>query len=291
MQRARRVALQLRNGALAFGVGASALACVTANEGTQMKNDIAALQAQVQQQRSSIDEQSTQLAERLQRADAQVKELSESLAELNRAARGSDADFGVQLDQMRGELQELRGQIELADYHVSQVQAQLNAAAVPAPTPVAGGTTPPPDEVKPPVAVPKDKKGMLGYANNLYAQKQYSEARGVYREALKQWPNEAGIADQARMKIGDSFFDEKNYRSALPEYIKVVEKFAKGDYADDAYYKIGLVSMELGNLEDAQTFFGEVVKSYKKSPLVPQAQAKLSEVQKRLDKEKAKKKK
>lgn len=269
-------------------LAASLLAgCVTSTEGKQMKADIGNLQAQMQEARAGIDQQGAQLAEQLQKANAQVKELSDALGELNRAARNTDADFGVQLDQLRAELQEIRGQIELTDYRVGQMQAQLQAAAA---TPVAASPTPAPvaeDTVKPPAAAPKDKKGMLAYAQNLYGQKQYSEARGVYREVIKQWGSEVGVGDQAHMKIGDTFFDEKRYRDALPEYIKVVEKFSKGEYADDAYYKIGLVSMELGNLEDAQTFFGEVVKSYKKSPLVPQAQAKLSEVQKRLDKEKA----
>lgn len=263
-------------------------ACVTSTEGKQMKADIGNLQTQMQEARAGIDAQQAQLAEQLQKANAQVKELSDTLADLNRAARNTDADFGVQLDQLRAELQEVRGQIELTDYRVGQMQAQMQAAPVAGVTPVA---TPqqPEDSAKPPAAAPKDKKGMVGYAQNLYTQKQYSEARGVYREVVKQWGNEAGYGDLAHMKIGDTFFDEKRFRDALPEYIKVVEKFSKGEYADDAYYKIGLVSMELGNLEDAQTFFGEVVKSYKKSPLVPQAQAKLSEVQKRLDKEKANK--
>lgn len=283
---------RLRSCALATVVGASALACVTANEGTQMKNDIAALQAQVQQQRTSLDEQSAQLVERLQRADVQVKELSEALAELNRAARGSDADFGVQLDQMRNELQELRGQVELAEYHIGQVQAQISAVPVAqAATPAAGTPSVAEDTARAPVAVPKDKKGMLAYAANQYAQKNYSDARGVYREIAKQWPNEMGVGDLAHMRIGDTFYDEKNPRAALPEYAKVAQQFSKGEWADDAYYKIGLISIDLGNLEDAQTFLGEVVKTYKKSPLVPQAQAKLTEVQKRLEKEKSKKKK
>ncbi len=255
-----------------------------------MKQDIANLQAQMQEARAGIDQQGAQLAEQLQKASTQVKELSETLEGLNRAARNTDADFGVQLDQLRAELQEIRGQIELTDYRVGQMQAQLQSAPTASATPVAT-TNPPEDNVKPPATAPKDKKGMLAYAQNLANQKQYSEARGVYREVVKQWGSEAGVGDQARMKIGDTFYDEKRYRDALPEYIKVVEKFAKGEYADDAYYKIGLVSMELGNLEDAVTFFGEVVKSYKKSPLVAQAQAKMSEAQKRLDKEKAAKSK
>ncbi len=262
--------------------------CVTSTEGKQMKQDIANLQAQMQEARAGIDQQGAQLAEQLQKASTQVKELSETLADLNRAARNTDADFGVQLDQLRAELQEIRGQIELTDYRVGQMQAQLQTAPAVGATPVATPAQPE-DAVKPPATAPKDKKGMLQYAQNLYSQKQYSEARGVYREVVKQWGNEAGVGDQARMKIGDTFFDEKRFRDALPEYIKVVEKFSKGEYADDAYYKIGLVSMELGNLEDAVTFFGEVVKSYKKSPLVPNAQAKMSEAQKRLDKEKASK--
>ena len=79
--------------------------------------------------------------------------------------------------------------------------------------------------------------------------------------------------------------EEKKCRSALQEYIKVVEKFGAGAFADDAYMRIGMCSIDVGNLEDAKIFFTEIVKNYKKSPLVKQAQVKLDDVSARLEKE------
>ncbi len=209
-----------------------------------MKQDIASLQTQLQETRGGLDTQGAQLTESLQKANAQVKEVSDSLAEINRSARNTDADFGVQLDQLRAELQDLRGQIELTDYRVGQMQASMQSASAAAATNAAANTATPADVSKPPVQAPKDKKGMLAFAADTAAKQQYSDARGVYREVLKQWPNDAGVADLAHMRIGDTFYDEKRFRDALPEYIKVVEKFGKGEYADDAYFKIGQVSVE-----------------------------------------------
>ena len=44
--------------------------------------------------------------------------------------------------------------------------------------------------------------------------------------------------------------------------------------------------MELGNLEDAQIFFDEILKNHAGSPLTKAAKGKLKEVQKRLEREK-----
>ena len=105
---------------------------------------------------------------------------------------------------------------------------------------------------------------------------------------LKQWPKEAGIADEAEFRLGETYFAEKKFDAALREYIKVLDKFGNGNLADDAYYQIGLCSMEIGNLDDAQTFFNEIVTNHKKSPLLKNAKAKLEEVQKRVDQAKKK---
>jgi len=275
---------------------------VPAETGQRMQADIKALQTQQSASQKGLDEQRARLDEQMQRAEKKIDEVQKAIEEFNRAARSTDADFGVQLDRLIKELQELRGTTELTDFRLKQIEGKLEgegslsarlATMEQAQTKAAEKATAP----LPPAAAsanepPKGKKELLAYADKLLKEKNVADARGVWREVIKKWPSEAGVTDQAYYALGESYYDEKKYRSALQEYVNVVEKFATGSYADDAYYKIGLCSMEIGNYEDAKIFFSEIVKNYKKSPLLKDAQKKLEEVGKQLEKEaKSKKKK
>ena len=79
-----------------------------------------------------LEEQSEKLESQIRQADDKLGEVAETLDTLNRAARLSNADFGVQLERMLQELQELRGAIELADYRISRMEQQIAANASPA---------------------------------------------------------------------------------------------------------------------------------------------------------------
>ena len=76
-----------------------------------------------------LEEQSEKLESQIRQADDKLGEVAETLDTLNRAARLSNADFGVQLERMLQELQELRGAIELADYRISRMEQQIAANA------------------------------------------------------------------------------------------------------------------------------------------------------------------
>ncbi len=282
----------LRSG-LSLLCACAGVACwVPAETGQKMQQDILALQAEMQQARKGLDEQKAALTEQMQVADKQIAEVEAALADLRRAAHMTDADFGVQLERLIRELQELRGTLELSEYRLGKLEGQLEGEgslgerleAIESNL-VDAANKPPPAEA------PKDKKQLLLHARKLARDKKVAEARGVYREVIKRWPNEAGTTDEAYYRLGDLYFDERKYRSALQEFIKVAEKFASGRFVDDALYKIGLCSLEIGNLEDAQIFFNEIVRNHKKSPLVRAARGKLDEIKKRLDKEKKRKKK
>jgi TolA-binding protein len=267
--------------ALAFASG-----CVTTGQGDAMQRDIAALQQQQNASQKTAAEQQARLEEAVQRADRKIEEMQRMLEDLHRAARSTDADVGAQLDHLVKDVQELRGTLELVDFRLGKIEPKLEGEgsltarlealekqlSTPAAAPAAAGA-------------PKGKKELLAYGENLMKQGKLADARGALREVIKQWPNDAGVADEAYYRLGDSYFDEKKCRSALQEYIKVVEKFAQGPFGDKAYYKIGLCSIEIGNLEDAKIFFGEIVRNYKKSPLLKDAQKKLDDVQERLEQE------
>ena len=259
-------------------LGATAACWVPLATGKQMQADIAALRADMDEAKKSLAEQRARLDEQMQRAEQKTQEVATALQDLNRAARLTDADFGVQLERLIKESQELRGQSELASYKLAKIEDRLAklGPAETAPAPAAKD-------------LPKDKEELLAHAEALEKQKRLADARGVYREVIKRWPREIGSTDVAYYRLGDTYMAESNYRDALQEYIKVVEQFADGKLVDNAYYQIGLCSMELGNLEDAEVFFNEIVTRYKKSPLVKSASARLVEVRKKLTQEKRRK--
>lgn len=265
-----------------------------------MQRDLRRLERNLEETHKNIDEQRAQATEQLERADESISSVDKKLQELNRAARQTDAGFGVRLDEQQREMQELRGQNELLTYRFSQLEQQLEAVAeltqrvetLETGIPNADESETPPAPAapakKPQQEAPKDKKGLLAYGKKLVKEGKLEQARGVFRQLIDKFPKDLGYADEGYFQIGESYFKGKKFRQALQEYIHVVESFAKGKLVDDAYYRIGLCSMELGNLEDALIFFDEIIKNHKKSPLVKPAKKKQREVQKRLEKEKKK---
>ncbi len=275
-------------------LGASA--CFVPSEvGEQMQRDIKRLQDDMQQAQAGLDQQRALLDEKLKEAEAQIKEVDTALQDLNRAARMTDADFGIQIERLIRETQDLRGMIELTEYRLGQLETKLEGegsltervSKLETGGVASGGGRVDSQQIS--TDVPEDPKKMLAYARDLAKQGKADEARGVLRQLIKKAPKQPGITDAAYYELGVIYYQEKKYRSALQELVKVVEGFERGDYADDAYYKIGQCSMDLGNLEDAQIFFGQVVKGYPRSSLAKSAKAKLREIEKRLKNEKQRK--
>src|SRR5438105_2362377 len=92
------------------------VACVTtAQEGEQMRADIAALRADLKKEMdaTSGDRQKDQ-----QRAKA----LQDALDQLSRAARKSGADLAVDLEKAQNDLSSLRGQIEVLQHRLDAVE-------------------------------------------------------------------------------------------------------------------------------------------------------------------------
>ena len=327
--------LKLLKSTTLFALALSCSGCfwVPAQTGVRMQSDIRGLQdnmraanKHLEQQAAHLEEQSAQLATQMNEAADKVAEVAEALQSLNRAARMTDADLGVQIERLIKEVQELRGSVELSDYRLGKMEGQLegdqslvarieslekdqNALPIATKAPIKSQKTAKasskkttqtktqnkavvktastaPKAKKP----PQGKKELLAYGEALVKDGKIQDARGVFRDLVRRYPKSKGVTDKAFFTLGETYFQNKKYRNALQEYIKVVDRFPKGAMADDAYYRIGSCSMEIGNLEDANIFFNEIVSNHKSSPLLKAARSKLKEVQKRLSNEKKKKK-
>ena len=255
-----------------------------------MQDDIAALKADLTQVHKSIDEGRAAETEHRQQTLKKFEEITSALSEFNHSARMTDADFGAQMERIIHDVQDLRGAVEVNEHRIGETETKIEQSLAQRIDALnkqiaAGGSETSETADK---GMPKDKKEALAFATKLAKDGKTNDARAAYRNILRDWPKDPGITDEAMFRLGESYYDEKKFDSALKEYIKVVEKFSNGDLVDDAYYRIGMCSLELNRLDDAQTFFTEIVNNHKKSPLVKSARARLDEIAKRIDQAKKK---
>lgn len=259
-----------------------------------MQAELLTLKTDLHDLRKGLEAAKATETEHTQQSLKKIEEISQALQEFNHGARQADADFGSQMERMIRDVQELRGAVEVTEHRIGETDAKLtqtlNTRIEAIKTTGESGNAEA-ASTSAQTAAPKDKKELLAYGGKLMKDGKTNDARGIYRDVVRQWPKELGITDEALFQLGESYFNDKKFDAALREYIKVVDKFSAGELVDDAYYKIGLCSMEMGNFDDAQTFFTEVVTNYKKSPLYKQAKSKLDEATKRAEQERSKKSK
>ncbi|MEE2959997.1 MAG: tetratricopeptide repeat protein [Myxococcota bacterium] len=153
------------------------------------------------------------------------------------------------------------------------------------------GTSTPKTKTKTKTKTTITKDSLLKEARTLQKSGKHQAATLTYKKLIRKYPSKQGYTDEAYFQLGELHFTKKSYRLALQQYIKVVDQFANGKRVDDAYFRIGTCSVEIGNLQDAAIFFEEIVNNHKKSPLIKDARKKLKEVKAKLVKEKKNKKK
>lgn len=95
-------------------------------------------------------------------------------------------------------------------------------------------------------------------------QGRYSMALNTYREYLRRFPD-TDLADNAQYGVGECFFAQSQFDSALVEYTRVGSKWGSGDRAPAALYKLGLCQERLGRTADAKATFEDLVKRFPQS--------------------------
>src|SRR5260370_14479712 len=123
----------MRTASVIFLLFLSLPGCVMwAQEGGQIRQDIAALRVDLKKEVDTATEERKKLA-----ADqaAKAKALQDALDALNRAARKSGADLAVDLEKAQNDVTALRGQVEVLQHRIDALdklaQEQQNALTPP----------------------------------------------------------------------------------------------------------------------------------------------------------------
>jgi TolA-binding protein len=270
-----------------LGICALALSVLTGcfmprSAGEHLQTEMLALRHDVGTLERRLSDGSAKQTEDILALRTQVLAMGKDVDGLTRASRVADADMGSQLERMVQDVQQLRGAIEDNAHllgETSKEQSKLTQELTARIAHLQAKDAAPSRERTSPKAqssMPTGKKELLAYGLNLMATPATREdGRGVLREVSRKFGKERSVGDEALYALGTSYFDEKKYDVALRDLIKMVDLQPRSARVAEAYFKIASCSQALGRLDDAQTFFAEVVNNHKRSSVFKAAKAQL----------------
>lgn len=231
---------------------------------TQMKADIAANQARLDDLERDLE--------------AKRKELQETLAEASLVLRRNSADQGLQIERIQQRLAVIEGEIsELRNESVGVTQAQaqrsielqrrLNDVAR------AAGMDVPLD----PAEIPESKSAHWDALAKAYRINQYSYARALARAYIDRYPKDQ-LADNAQYMIGSSYLKQGQAAAALGEFQKVLSDYRKGDALDETLFDMSQAFLAVRSCNDAGTALKALLKNHKNSPMFEEAKRELRKV-------------
>jgi tol-pal system protein YbgF len=250
-----------------------ATGCVTtAQEGEQMRKDIASLRADLQKEiETTKAEREKMAAEQQQRAKA----LQDALDQLSRASRKSGADMGVDLEKAQNDLAATHGQLEVLQHRLDALEKsgkdQMKAMDV-ANQIVA--------QQKKEQEHPSDRGALYNLARQKLDQGQTAKARELFQDFLTRFPKDE-LAANAQYWLGETYYAEKKWNDAIVEFQKVLKDYKGSDKVPDAVLKIGMSFQAQGDCQNALLFFDEVAQAHKNTPAAKTAHERAGECRKK----------
>ncbi len=251
---------------LLLAVLAGMSACVTtAQEGEQMRQDIAALRTDFNttQKKQAEEQQQNQ------------KKLQDTLDQLARASRKSGADLAVDLEKAQNDIASLRGQMEVLSHRLDALekesQSQLKAS---------DALNQFLAQQKKEAEHPTDRGALYNLARQKLDAGQTAQARALLQDFLARYGKDE-LAPNAQYWLGETYYAEKKWNDAIVEFQKVLKEYKGSDKVPDALLKIGMAFQAQGDCQNALLFFEEVVQSHKGTPAAKTAQERAGECRKK----------
>ncbi len=194
---------------------------------------------------------------------------------------GGLADMSNQIDALKQEVANLKGDLEVAQHNLEATQIRQKDLYVDTDTrlrKLEGGTVPsannsPPANAAQPVAEEKDAKAFAD-ANTLSQSAKHKEAFAAFDAFLKEYPNSKLAAD-ALYGMGYSQFALKNYKSAIATQQKVIDLHPDSLKVPDAMYNMANSQIQLGQVSSAKKTLRDLVLKYPDAGVTPSAQKRL----------------
>jgi len=211
------------------------------------------------------------------------KQVQERLSKLeaNSADRGALIDLSSQIEALRGDVQRMRGEIEVLMHRIDTLEKRQKDLYLDIDTrlrklepQVPGGATG--AEAQPGADETKAYEAAL----NEFKIGKYSTAISAFEGFLKTYPS-SPLAPSAQYWIGNSYFAKRDYKNALAAQRKVLSSWPENPKAADAMLNIASSQDALGDRRGAQATLKELIQKYPASPAAASAKQRLERAARR----------
>ncbi len=197
------------------------------------------------------------------------------------------ADMQNQLEALKQEVANLKGDLEVATHNLDTTQQRQKdlytdtdtrlrrlESGAPASAPNgASGAAPPANAAAQPAAEEKDVKAFAD-ADALSKAAKHKEAFTAFDSFLRDYPNSKLAAD-ALYGMGYSQFALKNYKSAIATQQKVIDLHPESPKVPDAMYNQANSQIQLGQVSSAKKTLRDLVAKFPDAAVTPSAQKRL----------------
>ncbi len=188
------------------------------------------------------------------------------------------ADMQNQIEQMKQELAQVKGDLEVAVHNLEETQQRQKDLYSDTDTrlrKIEGGAVPDASSATsmPVAAEEKDVKA-LAEAEALSKTAKHKEAFTAYDLFLKDYPT-SKLTPDALYGMGYSQFALKNYKSAIATQQKLVDGYAGHAKVPEAMYNIANSQIQLGQVSNAKKTLKDLIALYPAAEIIPSAQKRL----------------
>jgi tol-pal system protein YbgF len=251
--------------------------------------------------RRQISEQS----KRLDELKLQNEDLSTRLARMEESLKGLSAanpalDLAQQIERLRQEMTQLRGQIEVLgndiqmaakrqrdmyvdlDTRMKRIEQPAAAATPPAPQPASAGAAAPATVAAATAAATTAAAPASGAEGRAYEAAQgqrkignYQGAIAGFRNFIAQYPKST-LAHRAQYWIGDSYFNLRDFKNAIASQQRLISAYPDSASVPDALLNMASSQFEMGDGAGARKTLDKLVARYPASEAAEKARRRLS---------------
>lgn len=211
-------------------------------------------------------------------------------------------EMTLQLDEVRRENRELRGEIENLGYEIEQLKrkqrdiyldidqrlsgGQAGSAPAVEPPPTTGGGSAPEATAGVEARTPTPAGGgdrskieaeyQAAYDLLSPQQRRYQEAAKAFVVFLKKYPDDE-LAPNAQYWLGEAHYVSQHNAEALQAFEVVVSRYPDSTKAPGALFKVGRLQQAAGNKDAARASYEKVLKDYPESPAAGLARQRLEQ--------------
>jgi tol-pal system protein YbgF len=224
----------------------AAAGCVSTSDFTRAQDQIAELQEELANVRRT-----TAGKEEVQGVNVRIAEQTETLLRSNATLVTKVADIEERLQNTQGSTEQTNYRLDQLAQQLTQARADMESlrAMIASLQQPAGGTAPAGTASSSEVTVPAVPSGnpMETYNAALrdYQRGNFDLAIEGFREFLQGSP-QSELADNAAYWIGESLFSQKKYRDAIQQFDSVVNNYPKSDKVPGALLKKGFAYISVG---------------------------------------------